>query len=147
MKYLLQEICWTLEIKVPGLYFLSKEEMIEIVGEKIEALFSPKINGIYMVKKDNYGSMDLFNLMHEARHCWQFAQDGEDFLFKSYDSEDEHAYLTHPCEIDANAFATMVMQALIEKFPLKEYEYEDAQDMYEKKYKELCETYGFKGKK
>ena len=70
-------------------------------------------NGVLYLKegiKEDYNL--FFAIAHELRHVWQLQND-EDFYFGNYKPRPEldlESYNLQPAEIDANAFAGLVME-------------------------------------
>lgn len=63
---------------------------------------------------------DVFAIAHELRHIWQIRNDYDEY-FTNYKTSDEigvEAYNNQPAEIDANAFATIIMTDLFKLRPL-----------------------------
>ena len=63
---------------------------------------------------------DVFAIAHELRHIWQIRNDYDEY-FTNYKTSDEigvEAYNNQLAEIDANAFATIIMTDLFKLRPL-----------------------------
>jgi Zn-dependent peptidase ImmA (M78 family) len=111
----IKNVCDTLKIPVPNVSydtscFLTKTTM---------AQYNSSENTIFLKKSDKINPDLLFSIAHELRHVWQY-QTNEEFFFKSYKSSNlcssVESFNLQIAEIDANAFAGLVM---IEVFHLK----------------------------
>lgn len=101
-------ICKLLEITPPTIsnddthQFSSKTRMAEIDLE----------SNILYIKEFKRDFDTLFSIAHELRHLWQYNTDPE-FYFADYKPSDElgiEEYNQQPAEIDAHAFAALVME-------------------------------------
>ena len=101
-------ICKLLEITPPTIsnddthQFSSKTRMAEIDLE----------SNILYIKEFKRDFDTLFSIAHELRHLWQYNTDPE-FYFADYKPSDElgiEEYNQQPAEVDAHAFAALVME-------------------------------------
>lgn len=105
IKEYIKDICEELNIPVPEVsfdtsVFLTKTMLAYCDGHTI-----------YIKKTDRPNPDQLFAIAHELRHLWQIQEDEEYYLhdYKSADEIDNETYNLQIAEIDANAFASIVM--------------------------------------
>lgn len=103
-----QDVCEILEIPVPEISFdtscfLTKTTLAQI---------NISNNTIYMKKIDKPNPDQFFAIAHELRHMWQ-AQNNKELYFSSYKTSNLchsiEEYNLQLAEIDANAFAGVIM--------------------------------------
>lgn len=112
----INDLCDELDIDVPEVshdtsIFRTDTTMAFCDGDKI----------YLRSKKENDPDL-LFSIAHELRHLWQIKNDNE-FYFSNYKSSDElntNSYNLQPAEVDANAWASIVMSDLFHLKPLYE---------------------------
>lgn len=127
------EICEELEIEIPEIShdtskFKSKTMMAMCDG-----------NTIYFKKTDKPNPDVLFSIAHELRHLWQIKTD-EKYYFENYkevgtiSTED---YNKQIAEVDANAYAGVVMIDCFNLQPLFQGMAEDVVKLIRKRMKEI----------
>ena len=108
------EICSILNINKPSVSY----DTSHFATDTMMAQCDPSGNTIYLKKKDKPDPDYLFSIAHELRHVWQFISD-KDLYFSDYKTVDilgNEKYNNQLAEIDANAFAGLIM---IDFFHLK----------------------------
>lgn len=119
-KYI-SRLCEILEISVPTISY----DTSKFLTNTTMANYSPTSNTIYIKEKMQNNPDYLFAIAHELRHSWQVQTD-EQFYFGKYRPVSEigvECYNLQPAEIDANAFASLVLrdffhlQALFDGMP------------------------------
>lgn len=101
----IKDICKELNISVPEISF----DTSLFVTPTMMALYDG--NTIYIKHFDKPNPDQLFSIAHELRHVWQIQTD-EDYYFNNYKSVkdiDVENYNLQIAEIDANAFASVIM--------------------------------------
>lgn len=104
----IEEICDILDIDIPEIEykdFLGSDTMLAACTEDRDTIF---------IKNTLNPSPDLyFAIAHELRHMWQFLVD-YDYYFGDYKQSNEcpnlEIYNMQPAELDAHAFATIVLE-------------------------------------
>lgn len=102
----IKSICAVLKINLPEVI----EDSERFNQKTMFAEADLKNNRIFLSDKVGFTDFD-FAIAHELRHLWQ-AQDDFDKWFGNYVKSSEtdiETYNLQPAEIDANAFATIVM--------------------------------------
>lgn len=101
-------ICTILNIKVPSVSF----DTSNFPSDTMMAQCSPDGSTIYLRKCDRPNPDQLFSIAHELRHIWQIKTD-EDLYLSDYRPVDQcasvEAYNLQLAEVDANAFASIIM--------------------------------------
>lgn len=90
-------------------------------SETMMAQVDPNTNIIYIKKSEKENPDQLFAVAHELRHIWQIKNERDLFFlhYKTIDScESVKEYNLQIAELDANAFAGIVMEDLFEITPL-----------------------------
>lgn len=108
-------ICEDLEISKPKIEWNSKE----FVSGTQQAIYNYKDDIIYLKKKYETG-MDLyFAITHELRHKYQIANKMFDpDKYKYLDEVSFNDYQKQFVEIDANAYASLIMISVFKRQPL-----------------------------
>ncbi len=111
------DICDLLNITEPSISF----DTSNFSTDTMMAQCSPSGNTIYLKKYDKPNPEQLFSIAHELRHIWQIQND-EQFYFSTYKPVDlcdtVESYNLQIAEIDANAFAGIVMVNFFHMQPL-----------------------------
>ena len=108
------EICSILNINKPSVSY----DTSNFSTETMMAQCDPSGNTIYLKKKDKPDPDYLLAIAHELRHVWQLTSD-KDLYFSDYKPVEilgTEKYNNQLAEVDANAFAGLVM---IDFFHLK----------------------------
>lgn len=104
----IHEICEILNIPTPSVSY----DTSHFSTETMQAQFHPASNTLYLKKAETVNPDQLFCIAHELRHSWQIKKD-ESLYFSSYKTVEKcpsvEAYNLQLAELDANAFATIVM--------------------------------------
>lgn len=128
-------ICRDLNIKKP-----KKVEFGRLQTNTMLASYNYK-KDVITIKKDYQDIRDLyFSIAHELRHKYQI--DRKMFDFKDYklsDNIDLKTYNLQPQEIDANAYASLIMMSLFGVKPLFNGLDEDIKKAINKRIDELAE--------
>ena len=114
IKEFISDICDMLNIPIPILSF----DTSKFTTDTMMAQCSPDGSTIYLKKYDEPNPDQLFSIAHELRHIWQIKK-FQNLYFSDYLTVDiigTEKYNLQPAEIDANAFAGLVM---IDFFNLK----------------------------
>lgn len=102
------DVCELLEIEVPKIsydtsHFLTKTTMAQC---------EPETNTIYLNKIDKPNPDYVFSIAHELRHIYQYQTD-EEFYLSGYKPSNKcssiEEYNLQIAEVDANAFASIVI--------------------------------------
>ena len=75
------------------------------------AQVNSSVNTIYLKEYDKPNPDQLFSIAHELRHVWQI-ENYYDLYFHNYQTVDiigVEKYNLQPAEVDANAFASIIM--------------------------------------
>ena len=113
----IEDICNILNIPVPNISYdtshFHSNTMMAQVASTGKAIYLKKYN------KPNFDQ--LFSIAHELRHVWQIKYN-EKFYLETYKTIDlcysVEEYNLQPAEIDANAFAYIVMVDFFQRQPL-----------------------------
>ena len=101
----IKAICEELNIPIPKV----SNDTSAFLTPTMLALFH---NGTIYIKKSDKPNPDiLFAIAHELRHAWQLQTD-EELYFSNYKSANELSvveYNLQPAEVDANAYASVIM--------------------------------------
>lgn len=115
----INDICDILNISVPSVLF----DTSNFPTNTMMAQCSPDGSTIYLKKYDKPNPDQLFSIAHELRHIWQIQNDKE-LYFSTYKPIDllssVEEYNLQIAEIDANAFAGLVMIDFFHLQPLFE---------------------------
>jgi Zn-dependent peptidase ImmA (M78 family) len=115
----IEDICELLNISVPTVSY----DTSHFASDTMMAQCNPSGNTIYLKKCNKPNPDYLFSIAHELRHIWQ-AQTDEVFYFASYKPIDlcdsVELYNLQIAEIDANAFADIIMIDFFHLQPLFE---------------------------
>lgn len=99
-----REVCGILDISAPAIKFVSADQMQ--TSTQIAALTPDAV----LIRNDMTVSPELFfAIAHELRHAYQIANGAD---LKGYQASDKisiEQYNLQPLEVDANAFAALVM--------------------------------------
>lgn len=109
------KICDILDIDIPQISF----DASNFPTETTLALCDTK-NYTICIRPENQGLDLFFSISHELRHLWQLEED-ETYYFDSYissDKTDVESYNLQVAEIDANAFASIMMTKFFHVKPL-----------------------------
>lgn len=102
------DICELLEIEVPKISYDTSHFPTETTLAQCE----PTANVIYLTKIDKPNPDYVFSIAHELRHIYQYQTD-EKFYLSGYKPPDKcssvEEYNLQIAEVDANAFASIVM--------------------------------------
>ena len=104
----INNICDILNIPVPTISYNTLNFQTDTMLAQVD--LSGKT--IYIKKYDNPNPDQFFSIAHELRHVWQIKNDNKSFLseYKSADlMKSIEEYNLQPAEIDANAFAYIIM--------------------------------------
>ena len=111
----INDVCDILNISVPAISF----DTSNFTSDTMMAQVNPSGDTIYLKKHDKPNPDQLFSIAHELRHIWQIQND-EKLYFSTYKPIDllpsVEEYNLQIAELDANAFASLVM---IDFFHLK----------------------------
>ena len=111
------DICDILNIPVPDVIF----DTSNFSTETMMAQCSPDGSTIFLKPYDKPTPDYFFAIAHELRHVWQIQND-EQFYFSDYKPVDlcanSEAYNLQIAEIDANAFAGLIMADFFNLKPL-----------------------------
>lgn len=113
----IDDVCGQLKIDVPVVSF----ETSHFPTKTTMALCSQDSSTIYLKKSRRATPDYLFAIAHELRHIWQIRND-YDLYFSKYRPADQCAsleeYNLQAAELDANAFAWLVMEDSFHLTPL-----------------------------
>lgn len=110
----INDICDILNIPIPSISFDTSNFPTDTMMAQVDS----SGNTIYLKKYDKLNPDQLFSIAHELRHIWQI-ENYHDIYFSNYQTVDKigtERYNLQPAEIDANAFASIIM---IDFFHLK----------------------------
>lgn len=115
----INDICDILNISVPSVSF----DTSKFPTDTMMAQVNPSGDTIYLKKYDKPNPDQFFSIAHELRHIWQIQNDKE-LYFSAYKPIDllssVEEYNLQVAEIDANAFAGLVMMDFFNLKPLFE---------------------------
>lgn len=137
-KYIL-EICRILKIAIPSI----RIDNIRLQTSTTLAQYDPYNKIIYVRKYDNKLRNDFFfSIAHELRHAWQW-KNKKSYYFDNYKPShlmpDIYSYNMQVAEIDANAFATIVMTDVFGVEPLFDNLPADVKQAIESRVREIVE--------
>lgn len=103
----ISDICGILNIPVPSVSF----DISNFPTDTMMAQVDSSGNTIYLKKYDKPNPDQLFSIAHELRHIWQI-KNYNDLYFSNYQTVENigiEKYNLQSAEVDANAFASIVM--------------------------------------
>ena len=103
----INNICVILNIPIPSVSF----DTSHFLTDTMMAQVNSSGDTIYLKECDKPNPDQLFSIAHELRHIWQI-ENYNDLYFSDYQNVDAigtEKYNLQPAEIDANAFASIVM--------------------------------------
>lgn len=99
-----REVCNILDISVPAIKFVPSDRMR--TSTQIAALTPDAV----LIRNDMTVSPELFfAIAHELRHSYQIANGADLKEYQTSDKISNEQYNFQPLEVDANAFAALVM--------------------------------------
>ena len=108
MKEYITDICELLNIPIPSISYDTSHFTTQTTMAQCELTS----NTIYLSKIDTPNPDYLFSIAHELRHLWQY-KENKQFYFSDYKTSDKCSsiedYNLQIAEVDANAFATIIM--------------------------------------
>ena len=108
IKEFITDVCELLEIDVPTISY----NITHFATKTTLAQCEPETNTIYLNKVDKPNPDYVFSIAHELRHIYQYQND-EEFYLSGYKPSNKcssvDAYNLQIAEVDANAFASIVM--------------------------------------
>lgn len=108
IKEFITDVCEFLEIGVPKISY----DTTHFATKTTMAQFEPETNTIYLNKVDKPNPDYIFSIAHELRHVYQYQTD-EEFYLSGYKSSNKcssvEEYNLQIAEVDANAFASIIM--------------------------------------
>ena len=117
LKAFIDEITEILNIKSPTISF----DISKFLTKTTMAQIDVEDSVIYIKPFDKINPDILFAIAHETRHLWQYKID-EEYFFKDYKPANEFSYIDEYnlqlAEIDANAFAGLIMMNFFKIKPL-----------------------------
>lgn len=110
----IEDVCHELEISVPKISY----DTSVLLSETMMALCDGET--IYIRKKDKPDPDTLFAIAHELRHLWQIKYHENEYMsdYKDRSVLDVEEYNLQIAEIDANAYAAIVMEFMVGLKPL-----------------------------
>lgn len=113
----ISEVCSILNIPAPSISF----DISNFTSETMMAQIDSEGKTIYIRKFDNPHPDQFFAIAHELRHKWQM-QTAKDRYFSDYLPRERFSsaeeYNLQPAELDANAFAGIIMEEFFNLKPL-----------------------------
>lgn len=108
IKEFITDVCELLEIRVPKISY----DTAHFATSTTMAQCKPTANIIYLTKVDKPNPDYVFSIAHELRHIYQYQID-EKFYLSGYKPSNKcssvEEYNLQIAEVDANAFASIVM--------------------------------------
>lgn len=108
IKEFITDVCELLEIEVPKISY----DTTHFATKTTMAQCEPSANVIYLNKTDKPNPDYIFCIAHELRHIYQYQID-EEFYLSGYKPSNKcssvEEYNLQIAEVDANAFASIVM--------------------------------------
>lgn len=135
----IEMICKILQIEKP---FVKVDKSV-FKNSTAMAYFDYKHNTLFFPKPLAPSFDVFFAIAHELRHSWQ-VNTNFNYYFSDYKTRNELTnkdYNLQPAEIDANAFAKMVIFATFEAEPLFNGLDEDVKSKIQNRYEELISEY------
>lgn len=105
IKEYIEDVCEELNILVPEVYYNTSNFRTQTMMAYCDG------KTIFIKPSDKPNPDQLFAIAHELRHLWQMQED-EDYYFHNYKSvneTDNETYNLQIAEVDANAFASVIM--------------------------------------
>lgn len=105
----INDVCELLDIEVPIISY----DTSNFLTDTTMALCNPILNVIYIKKTDTPDPDYVFCIAHELRHLYQYQFDEQHYLSgytPSNNCSSVEEYNLQIAEVDANAFASIVMQ-------------------------------------
>lgn len=116
IKEFVTDVCELLEIGVPKISYDTSHFPTKTTLAQCE----PTANIIYLTKTNKPNPDYVFSIAHELRHIYQYQTD-EQFYLSKYKPSSEcssiEEYNLQIAEVDANAFASIVMTAFFSMKP------------------------------
>lgn len=115
IKKFISDICDILNIPVPSVLY----DTSNFPTDTMMAQVNQSGDTIYIKKYDKPNPDQLFSIAHELRHIWQI-KNHQQLYFSDYQTVDiigTEKYNLQPAEVDANAFASIVMVDLFHLQP------------------------------
>ena len=112
-KYI-SDVCKNLGIKCPTVIYNSNLQTATAMSQ-----YNLDRNELMISPIDNLSPDSLFAIAHELRHAWQ-KQDDPEWFFANYKPRtelDNESYNLQFAEIDANAYAAIVMENIFHLSP------------------------------
>ena len=112
-KYI-SDVCKNLGIKCPTVIYNSNLQTATAMSQ-----YNLDRNELMISPIDNLSPDSLFAIAHELRHAWQ-KQDDPEWFFANYKPStelDNESYNLQFAEIDANAYAAIVMENIFHLSP------------------------------
>lgn len=109
----MEDVCDILDIDVPEISY----DTSKFKTETMMAFYDRK--AIHIKRFDKFNPDNFFAIAHELRHVWQL-RTNEEFYYGNYQDSSVlniEEYNLQIAEIDANAFATMIMIDLLHLQP------------------------------
>lgn len=115
----INDVCDILNISVPSISF----DTSNFPTDTMMAQCSPNGSTIFLKRCNRPNPNQFFSIAHELRHVWQIQND-EELYFSAYKPIDLchsiEEYNLQPAELDANAFAGLIMMNFFQLKPLFE---------------------------
>ena len=107
IKKYITDVCKILDIKPPIVSY----DTSHFQSDTMLAQCSSAGTTIFIKNTNSFNPDCAFSIAHELRHIWQVRTDCEKFLFdyQTADKIDTETYNNQFAEIDANAFAAIIM--------------------------------------
>lgn len=107
MKKFIYEICEILNIQVPSISY----DTTNFQSNTMMAQCNSSGSTIYLKKYNKPNPDQLFAIAHELRHVWQIKNNYELYFsnYKTINKLNVNEYNLQIAEIDANAFASIIM--------------------------------------
>ncbi len=135
----IQDICDLLGIAIPAMSY----DTSHFQTSTMMAQYNPSGNTIHLRKCGKPNPDYLFSIAHELRHVWQL-QNHKGFYFGSYQPiescADTESYNLQAAEIDANAFAGLIMVDFFHLQPLFEGLPESVKDKIHERMEDIVAT-------
>lgn len=103
----INDICGILNIQIPSVSY----DTSNFLTNTMMAQVNSSGDTIYIKKYDKPNPDQLFSIAHELRHIWQI-KNHHDIYFSNYQTVDiigTEKYNLQSAEVDANAFASIIM--------------------------------------
>ena len=116
IKEFVEEVCSILNMKLPNVSYDTSCFLTDTTIAQCDI----SSNTIYLKETESSNPDYLFAIAHELRHLWQAATDRETY-FSDYQTADilgKERYNSQAAEVDANAFAGLIMIQFFHLQPL-----------------------------